>query len=76
MAQPAQIFSNNSYLYSVVDNGPAGTQSSGYDTIASGANSQGKNAFGNGTVPDAVSAATTIVNSANQGIFVRYKNPA
>lgn len=89
MAQPAQVFhanagSGNEYV--VIDNGAAPTFVTfnaathiGYDTIASGANSQGSNAFKNGTIPDFVNAQTsekiagTAVPTASA---IGFKNPS
>src|SRR5262249_38114569 len=60
MAQPAQVFAGTpSNEYSVIDNGLAAAEVAGvfnpplYAEPVSGSDSQGKNAFTNGTIPDA-----------------------
>ena len=67
--------------YSVIDNGPAPAATVlnagapiGYDTTT-GAASQGSNPFSNGTIPDCINSATTILNSPATTRLL-YRNPA
>ena len=86
MAQPTQVFAVGSYEYCVIDNGPAGNSiasasagpaqgNKSFDETT-GAVAQGKNAFDNGNIPDAVASATTEINDGTTGIYIRFKNPA
>ena len=79
----------NSNLYCVVDNGapgaavgtgtgaPSNWTGTGFDNIATGANSQGTNAFGNGNIPDYVQNGKSFT-CTTAGVFniVRYKLPS
>ena len=80
MSQPTQVFNGTPEgSYAVIDNGQVGNNgplTGGGLNNSTGAVSQGTNTFSNGNVPDSVQKATTIINNAQLGIFIRFKNPA
>jgi len=99
MAQPAQQIWRPSGEYNVIDNGAAGSSTSGafpggaspnqsgnwvgiradkscqgFDTTT-GAVAQGNNTFKNGTIPDYIANATTVLNSSLSTRLL-FKNPS
>lgn len=88
MAQATQVFSTGSFLYTWIDNAPAGNLvgvssvagAPGYDNIippGAVAHATIPTAGANGFLPDFVNAQTTILNNpAAGGVRLLYKNPS